>query len=77
MDQSSYGWIFEASWVRRNLSYAACLAAILAFGSLTNHEPVGWIVLAPFAGSALVIIGLSLAVALRQRARSDDSRTGI
>jgi hypothetical protein len=47
----------------------------LSFGSLRRHEPITWIEMLPFAGWALPIIGISLAIAFKKWIHGRNSKT--
>ena len=74
MNKSWHNWVFSARWVRKSFLFAVLLAAGLCLGALRRHEPITWIELLPFAGWALVIIGIGLAVSLKKWAHGRDSQ---
>jgi drug/metabolite transporter (DMT)-like permease len=73
MDKSSCNWVFSARWARKSFLFAVLLAAGLCLGALRRHEPITWIELLPFAGCALVIVGIGLAVSLKKWTHGRDS----
>ena len=66
MENGTHQWIFSCGWVRQSFRNAALFATILFFGRILWQKPESWLVLAPFAGWALVVICISLVALLKE-----------